>query len=164
MSMTLAMALLLMTKASTMNDILEAVIADQKRVGEVIQPPTKADALQRLQQAVQTSYNASVPADVLSLLRKAGGIDYNGVVIYGADQSPEKPGPGGFWQGLLVANQLWREGSSPDFLIVGETDMDLLTVDLSGAKAATRDKVSHDVNETFDNAGEMIAEVLKRRL
>ena len=147
-----------------MIQVLEAVAADQIQAGEVVQPPGSLDAIKLVRDNLRKAFDATLPPDVAAFLTKTNGLDYNGLVIYGCSQSPERPGPGGFWQGLIEANRLWRDGSVSAFLIIGETDMDLLTVDLTGRDATLRDKVSHDVNERFDTVSGMIETVLKRRL
>lgn len=147
-----------------MEQILDAVKADQIKAGETVQPPLQAPQIEFAKQQVQKQLGIKIPADFAEFLSQADGVDYNGVVIYGGNQSPDHPGPGGFWQGIISANNMWHAEGPRDWLVIGETDMDILTVDADGMNAVLRDKVSHDVNERFITARAMIAEVLHRRL
>jgi hypothetical protein len=148
-----------------MEAVIEQVRSDQEKYGEASQGPATPDAVARAREAVQARFGATLPADFAAFLERANGVDYNGVVIYGANQSEAAPGPNGFWQGVVAANAAWRDGPGhEEYLVLGETDMDLLTVDLSGADPVLRDKVSSDVNETFGSVADAIETVLKQRL
>jgi hypothetical protein len=81
-----------------------------------------------------------------------------------AGRARRTPGPGGFWQGLVAVNKLWREGPGHDkWLVLGETDIDLLTVNLDGSEPVLRDKVSGDVNEAFPSVEAAIQRLLATR-
>ena len=164
MSILLATVMVLGLKVNTMEQVVDAIRTDQVRVGEVAQRPLSHEEIGNVDKTVQTKVGIGLPDEVKHFLTLVGGIDYNGAVIYGGAQSPDQPGPGGFWQGILAANLLWRNGASLPFLVIGETDMDILTVGVDGSNATLRDKVSHDVNERFHDVGTMITEVLRRRL
>lgn len=138
--------------------------ADQRLAGEVVQPPASRESIERMRDAARRRFGASLPTAFVEIIAKMDGVDYDGVVIYGSEPSPEQPGPNGFWQGLCVVNAMWRADEPLDYLVIGDTDLDLLTVDLAGGGGALRDKVSRDVNETFDDADQMIIAVLRRRL
>lgn len=93
------------------------------------------------------------------------GVDFDGIVLHGAGYMEAKPGPGGFWHGLAEASGSWREDPGRDgSLVLGETDMDLLTVDLDGGRPALRDKVSNDAAEEFASVEEAIGRLLGSRL
>lgn len=109
--------------------LIEALEADQAAHGEVRQGPASAAEIDRLRAALHAEFGAVLPQGYALFLRRANGLDYNGLVLYGATQSQAAPGIGGFWQGLCAANRLWREGPGHEaLLILGETDLDLLTV------------------------------------
>lgn len=148
-----------------MQSIIAQVLADQVRHGEAIQGPAPAEAIAHTGGELSSRFGATPPRDYATFLEQANGIDYNGLVLYGTTQSPDAPGPGGFWQGLVAANALWREGPGHEaYLILGETDMDLFTVDLAGQQPALRDKVSSDVVEPFPSVAQAIESLLSSRL
>jgi hypothetical protein len=106
-----------------------------------------------------------LPTDYARLLSVVNGVDFNGVVLYGAGHTKASPGAGGFWQGIAEANTLWREGPGHEaYLVLGESDMDLLTVDLDGRRPVLRDKVSSDVFEEFTTVNEAVERLLRSRL
>lgn len=145
--------------------LIEALEADQATHGEVRQGRASADDIDRLRTALHAEFGAVLPQDYALFLRHANGLDYNGLVLYGATQSQAAPGPGGFWQGLCAANRLWREGPGHEnLLILGETDLDLLTVTLAGAEPSQRDKVSGDLARAFESVTDLLQAVISQRL
>ncbi|MDR7115572.1 YrhA family protein [Caulobacter sp. BE254] len=145
--------------------LITALEADQATHGEVRQGPASADDINRLRTALHAEFGAVLPQDYALFLRHANGLDYNGLVLYGATQSQVAPGPGGFWQGLCAANHLWREGPGPEnLLILGETDLDLLTVTLAGAEPSQRDKVSGELTSAFESVMDLLEAVISQRL
>ncbi len=146
-----------------MQNEVTALLQEQQSLEEVVQPPADAAIIDAEAQQLETQFGATLPADYRAFLTRMNGTDHNSLVLYGAGKSPEHPGPGGFWQGLAAANTLWREGPGHErYLILGETSMDLLTVDLDGSHPALRDKVSSDVNEEFASVADAVATLVAR--
>ncbi len=145
--------------------LIAALEADQASHGEVRQGPASAAEIDRLRAALHAEFGAVLPQDYALFLRRANGLDYNGPVLYGATQSQAAPGPNGFWQGLCAANRLWREGPGHEaLLILGETDLDLLTVTLAGAEPSLRDKVSGELTSAFESVVDLLEAVISQRL
>ena len=147
-----------------MDAVIVAAREAQVAVGEIVQPGADETRIAALRAALQREFGATLPDDYAALLRRSDGVDFDGLVLYGSWQSEANPGPGGFWQGLIAANKLWREGPGHEgYLVLGETDIDLFTVNLDGSGPVLRDKVSSDVNETFPSVGAAILRLLATR-
>ncbi|AQR75184.1 YrhA family protein [Sphingomonas sp. LM7] len=147
-----------------MDAVIVAARDAQVAVGETVQPGADDGRLAVLRGALQRKFGATLPDDYAALLRRSDGVDFDGLVLYGSAQSEASPGPGGFWQGLIAANKLWRQGPGHEaYLVLGETDIDLFTVSLDGTNPVLRDKVSSDVNETFPSVGAAIERLLSTR-
>jgi len=147
-----------------MDAVIMAARDAQVAVGEVVQAGADEARIAALRVALQREFGATLPDDYAALLRRSDGVDFDGLVLYGSAQSEAAPGPAGFWQGLVAANRLWREGPGHErYLVLGETDIDLFTVDLDGGNPVLRDKVSSDVNETFPSVGAAIERLLSTR-
>ncbi|WP_299406698.1 YrhA family protein [uncultured Roseobacter sp.] len=148
-----------------MKDLLARVGAEQDKAYEPLQGAAAPDQIEALRLEAETRLSARLPDDFLTYLSLSNGTDFNGLILYGANKSPDAPGPAGFWQGLVAANLAWREGGDhKDYVILGETGMDLLTVDLLGENAVGRDRVSGEVTERFLSAGAMIETYLTSHL
>jgi len=147
-----------------MDAVIVAARDAQVAVGEIVQPGADEARIAALRAALQREFGATLPDDYAALLRRSDGVDFDGLVLYGSWQSEANPGPGGFWQGLIAANKLWREGPGHEaYLVLGETDIDLFTVNLDGSAPVLRDKVSSDVNETFPSVGAALQRLLATR-
>jgi hypothetical protein len=147
-----------------MDAVIVAARDAQVAVGETVQAGADEARITALRTALQREFGATLPDDYAALLRRSDGVDFDGLVLYGSWQSEATPGPGGFWQGLVAANKLWREGPGHEaYLVLGETDIDLFTVALDGGNPVLRDKVSGDVNETFPSVGAAIQQLLATR-
>ncbi|WP_156404683.1 YrhA family protein [Sphingomonas sp. Root241] len=147
-----------------MDAVIVAAREAQVAVGEIVQSGADETRIAALRAALQREFGATLPDGYAALLRRSDGVDFDGLVLYGSWQSEANPGPGGFWQGLIAANKLWREGPGHEgYLVLGETDIDLFTVDIDGSNPVLRDKVSSDVNETFPSVGAAIQRLLATR-
>lgn len=132
--------------------------------GDTQLPATEA-RIEKLVANARKKLGAVIPADYLALLQHQDGVDYNGLVLYGSWQSEKKPGPAGFWQGIIDANTVWRD--NPDnakLLVLGDNDMEMLVVDLDGTKPRSIDKVSGDTTKRYASVKAMLEAQLKARL
>jgi hypothetical protein len=147
-----------------MDAVIVAARDAQVAVGEAVQAGADEARIAALRAALQRDFGAALPEDYAALLRRSDGVDFDGLVLYGSWQSEAAPGPAGFWQGLVAANRLWRQGPGHEaYLVLGETDIDLFTVNLDGSNPVLRDKVSGDVNETFPSVAAAIKRLLATR-
>lgn len=147
-----------------MDAMIVAARDAQVAVGETVQAGADEARIAALRAALEREFGATLPEDYAALLRRSDGVDFDGLVLYGSWQSEANPGPGDFWQGLVAANKLWRAGPGHEaYLVLGETDIDLFTVNLDGTGPVLRDKVSSDVNETFASVGAAIQRLLSTR-
>jgi hypothetical protein len=147
-----------------MDAVIVAARDAQVAVGEIVQTGADEARIAALRAALQREFGATLPDDYTALLRRSDGVDFDGLVLYGSWQSEATPGPAGFWQGMVAANRLWRQGPGHEaYLVLGETDIDLFTVDLDGSNPVLRDKVSSDVNQTFPGVAAAIEQLLSTR-
>jgi hypothetical protein len=150
---------------TNMQTLLQRIHAEQLQVGEATQPPASKDQIDQLRADLSTTFQASLPNDYADFLLLASGLAYNGLVLYGVTQSRENPGKGGFWQGMISANSAWRlTPGLNDILVLGDTDIDLFTVNLDGSSPCMRDKVGGDVVDVFFTVAEAIEIILQKYL
>jgi hypothetical protein len=155
----------MMIVEDAMSDVIAKVVAEQRGAGEKVQASASDDQISAERTVLRDRFKAELPADYARLLSVVNGVDFNGVVLYGAGYTQASPGAGGFWQGIAEANALWREAPGHEaYLVLGESDMDLLTVDLDGRRPVLRDKVSSDVFKEFTTVNEAVERLLRSRL
>ena len=145
-------------------ETIEKARTAQEAVGETVQPGADDARIAACRAALKDQFGATLPDDYAAMLRTSDGVDFDGLVLYGSWQTEGKRGPADFWQGLVAANRLWREGPGHEaYLVLGETDIDLFTVALDGSDPVLRDKVSGDVNERFGSVREGLDRLLATR-
>ncbi len=133
-------------------------------IGEPVQPGADEAAIAAVRERLRSLFGATLPDAYADLLRRADGVDVDGLVLYGSWQSPDARGPGGFWQGLVAANLLWRDVPGlEDYLVLGDSDLYLLTVDLDGGAPLLRDRVSAEPVESFPDVATAIELLLAAR-
>lgn len=153
-----------MTVMSSLEELLAAVHADQHHDGETVRPPATAAALSALVSESHDRLGMEVPEDYLAFLHVSDGLDYNGLVLYSAFDSSESAN-GGFWQGLVAANLLWRD--DPDnagLLILGDSDLDIFAWVPSDNQFAQMDRIGRDRRIAHRSCEAMIEAALTARL
>ncbi|GAA5126034.1 YrhA family protein [Pseudonocardia adelaidensis] len=131
---------------------------------EPVQPGADEAAIADVRARLRDRFGAMLPDAYADLLRREDGLDVDGLVLYGSGQSPEARGPGGFWQGLVAANELWREvPGREDYLVLGDNDLYLFTVDLDGGAPVLRDRVTAEPVERFPDVAAALAQLLAGR-
>lgn len=123
-------------------------------------PPGAADAaVDDAVDRVRINLNAQLPDGYAAFLRRHDGLEFDGVVFYSTAPKDE------FWQGLVEANETWRDAAENEkLLILGDDDMSFYSVDLSGERPTKRDRVNGEVVEAFGTIDEMIDAALRSRL
>jgi len=144
-----------------MFDAVLRVTARQAALGEVGQGAATQADVEAVRADLSRLFGAVLPDDYAAFSRLCNGLDHDGMVLYGSRQSIEAPGPAGFWQGLVAAIAAWREGPGhTGYLVLGETGMDLLTVDRGNSRPALRDRVSGEIAARFDSVAQALNALL----
>jgi hypothetical protein len=133
-------------------------------IEEPVQPGADEAAIAAVRERLRSLFGATLPDAYADLLRREDGVDVDGLVLYGSWQSPDARGPGGFWQGLVAANLLWRDVPGREsYLVLGDSDLYLLTVDLDGGAPLLRDRVTAEPVESFPDVATAIELLLAAR-
>jgi hypothetical protein len=133
-------------------------------IDEPVQPGADEAAIAEVGERLRSLFGATLPDAYADLLRREDGVDVDGLVLYGSWQSPDDRGPGGFWQGLVATNTMWREvPGREDYLVLGDSDLYLLTVDLDGHAPVLRDRVTTEPVESFPDVATAIELLLAAR-
>jgi hypothetical protein len=153
-----------MTLATMTDDPLALIQAEQRREGERVHPGASDAACAALNLAVRQRHGVELPAGYLAFLRRSDGLDFNGLVIYDCASTPQQP-RGGFWQGLLAANHAWHENPAlADWLVLGDSDTDLLAWHLPSGAFCRLDRVGLDRSEHFPSVDALLDAALQERL
>ena len=138
---------------------LEAVRADLTAAEEPVAAGATDQAVRQAAERVRAALGADLPDAYGAFLRRHDGLDFDGIVFYAT--APRE----GFWQGIVEANEAWRDAEeNRELLVLGDDDMSLYSVDLDGRRPAKRDRVNGEVVETYETIDAMIDAALRTRL
>jgi hypothetical protein len=146
------------------DDLLAQVHADQRKYGEAIRPPATAAQLAALRARARALLGVELPDGYVAFLQRSDGLDFDGLVIYDSSSTPEQRS-NGFWQGLVAANQAWRDNpANRELLVLADTEMDLYALHLPSRSWRRIDKVGSDRFETYPSCGALLEAALRSRL
>jgi hypothetical protein len=144
-----------------LDQTLQVVAVEQRGAGEVVPGGASLDDLKQVSHAVKEAFGIDLPESYQAFLRQRNGIDYNGVVFYSAIDTPEKPGAGGFWQGLVAANTAWRDGGeNTHLLILGDNSMDFFAFNPEKNEFTRNDRITGEIAARYQSLTEMISDAL----
>ncbi|MBG9917255.1 SMI1 / KNR4 family protein [Bacillus sonorensis] len=87
-------------------------------------------------------------------LRKADGLEFNGLIIYNAN-------PNDVNNGIIGANEIWHENEwNNRYLFLGDSDISWYCFDIDYNVFVELDKPSGDVVEEFTSFNKMIEEAI----
>lgn len=140
---------------------LQIVAVEQRSAGEIVPSGANESEVEMAKSALKMTFGLDLPESYIALLKQRNGIDYNGVVFYSALDTPEKPGAAGFWQGLVAANQAWRDGGeNTNLLILGDNSMDFFAFDPATGDFGRYDRVTCESLARYDTADQMVEAAL----
>ncbi len=124
-------------------------------VPSIPQPCGENDIL-KAEHEFKAECGCNFPDAYKRVLRRANGVDHNGLIIW-----PAKPEPL-FQETILQANADLRENFSGDFIYYGQMDEELYVFDLRTMEYCAIEYVGKPVWATFADADEMFQFMLER--
>ena len=148
-----------------MEQVVAELLVEQASGGESPNDPASEAAIAAVRESLLSELGAVYPTDLEALHRLTDGIDFDGLVVYGTAAAPETLGTDGFWQGLIAANEVWRDSAeNSELLVIAENDMDVFTVSLGGREPIQRDRVTFEEVARFDSVASMLEGAIRERL
>lgn len=103
--------------------------------------------------------------EIIKVLRVVNGLEYNGVILYGADETILKEVPRQAVNGLIDCNQVWYENEwQKQYLFLGESSISWYVYDLRAAKYYALDNPSGETSEEFEDLEQMLDKMLEEAL
>ncbi|WP_207393215.1 YrhA family protein [Bacillus sp. Cs-700] len=93
--------------------------------------------------------------DYEAFLKKINGLEFNGLVIYNANQYDKN-------NGFIEANEIWQENEwEGNYLFFGDSNISWYCLDIDKHTFLELDKPSGDIVEEYSSFEEMLTEALK---
>lgn len=145
--------------------LLARVAEEKRRFGSAPQPPASEDQIQRVVENSRRDLHTDLPDDYLNFLRLSNGVDWNGVVIYGAGRNPIGNHADRSIADIVEMNLNYRDDSRfRDLLVLGSNGMDIYTYRISTDHYEIYDEVPHELIESFPTFDELMSKALTRSL
>ncbi|HET6975176.1 MAG TPA: YrhA family protein [Pyrinomonadaceae bacterium] len=146
-------------------ELLARVAEEQRRFDSEPQPPATEEELQLVVQNGSKQLHTELPGDYLHFLRLHNGLDWNGVVIYGAGSNPISKHADRSIADIVEMNLNYRDDPRfADLLVLGSNGMDIYTYRISTDRYEIYDEVPHELIESFPTFDELISKALSRSL
>ena len=154
-----------MISARPYEPMLAAIQSDRRNAGEVVRAGASEDAIRQMISDVHASYGIAVPEAYLDFLRVSDGLMYNGLVLYSSTDTEAHPGEGGFWQGMIEANSIWRGSpANKNLLVLGDDDLDIFAWAPERRAFIQADRIGRDREIVHPSCEAMIEAALAARL
>ena len=146
-------------------ELLARVAEEQRRFGSEPQAPATNEEIQRAVENGSKELGTELPGAYLQFLSQTNGLDWNGVVIYGATRNPIAKHPDRSIADIIEMNLNYRDDPRfEDLLVLGSNGMDIYTYRISSDRYEIYDEVPHELIESFPTFDEIMSKALSRSL
>jgi len=145
--------------------LLARLRAAQATYGEQSQPPCTDERLAHLRRRVRDELGTDLPDEYAAFLRTQDGLNHNGLFIYASETTPIVGTAGATIQGIVEANQIWRDDERlTRYLIFGDGNLDLYARHLPTGEYHVVDRVPGNLVATYPSFEQLIAAALEAHL
>lgn len=146
-------------------EYLEQIRQEEKRYGGDINCGISEEEAGAFIKAVKDELGIALPEEYLQILRIVNGIEFNGFILYGVDESLLKEASNQHVNGLIDSNKIWYENEwQKQYLFLGEGSISWYVYDLRTKKYCELDNPSGELSEEFDNFERMLDKMLEDAL
>lgn len=144
---------------------LERIIQEEKKYGEEINNGISEEEIELFIKNVEKELNLTLPEDYIEILRAVNGIEFNGMILYGVDESILKEAPKQRVNGLIDSNKVWYENEwQKQYLFLGEDSISWYVYDLKTNKYYELDNPSGEISAEFDDFEQMVDKMFEDSL
>jgi hypothetical protein len=148
-----------------MDDILDRIAKQKAHFGEHMQPGCSQEVVERLLTEAKQHLKVPIPESYIAFLRRTNGLDWNGTIFFAAMPTPNYDNPHVTLDGFVQGNQRLREiPANNNFLVFGESGMEMYVCDLHTSRFNIVDHISTDAYDSFDSFEELLCAALEKRL
>lgn len=144
---------------------LEEIIQEEKKYGQEINSGISDEETALFIKEAEDKLSVTLPEEYIKVLRVVNGIEFNGVILYGADEPILKEAPKRQVNGLIDCNQVWYENEwQKQYLFLGEGSISWYVYDLKAKTYYELDNPSGEIGEEFSNFEQMLDKMLEDSL
>ncbi|MBD5463517.1 MAG: SMI1/KNR4 family protein [Lachnospiraceae bacterium] len=144
---------------------IEKIIEEKGLYGEEVNAGGTEEEIEIFIKRSADELNVNLPDEYVSVLKEMNGIEFNGFIVYGIDESIIK----GDWKqhinGLIECNKIWYENEwQKQYIFLGESNISWYVYDLEAAKYYELDNPSGRVDEEYSSFSALLEKILSDSL
>lgn len=146
-------------------DKLKEIIQEKEIYGEKVNIGAAEEEIAIFFKEAKTELNVDLPNDYASILELVNGLEFNGFILYGIDQTLSCKQPNQSINGLIEYNKIWYENEcQKKYIFIGESNISWYVYDFVECKYVELDNPSGRENEAFPSLECMIEKMLSDAL
>lgn len=146
-------------------DKFQEIIQEKKIYGEKVNIGVTEEELENYFKEAKAELNVDLPNDYANILKLVNGLEFNGFILYGIDQSLLSKQPNQSINGLIEYNKIWYENEwQKKYIFIGESNISWYVYDIAECKYIELDNPSGRENEVFSSLEDMVEKMLNDAL
>ena len=146
-------------------DKLKEIIQEKEIYGEKVNIGAAEEEIAIFFKEAKTELNVDLPNDYANILELVNGLEFNGFILYGIDQTLSCKQPNQSINGLIEYNKIWYENEwQKKYIFIGESNISWYVYDFVECKYVELDNPSGRENEAFPSLECMIEKMLSDAL
>lgn len=143
-------------------EALKEVANTMKMFGEAVNEGLAEADVHNFVATIEQELKCSLPAEHLEILKVVNGLEFNGSILYGADEQYIGHEPNQAINGLLDNNNVLYENEwQKQYLFLGENSISWYVYDLQAKQYLELDNPSGEVMQAFACCEEMVERLLR---
>lgn len=148
-----------------MKNLMSRIRESAAQYKEALEPPCTETKLARLRDRSRAELAIDIPVAYENFLRIMDGLDFNGVMVYASEQTQSNDASRANIFGFVETNLLHRDVEAlNNYLVFGQSDMDIYAMNIKANEYQVLDKVSLDVIASVGTFEELLAKAFESRL
>ncbi|WP_340371992.1 YrhA family protein [Peribacillus sp. FSL E2-0218] len=145
--------------------LIEVEKIEGKYDGSLRNSVSNSEIIKMKQTIQQKLGNIIIPESYIEFLKKVNGLDFNGLVIYGVDETLLDNEVDEEVQGFIETNEFWYENDwQKQYIFMGDSDIAWFCYDLNERVYVELDKPSGTLIQFFDSFDSMLSDALEASL
>ncbi|MCP1493433.1 YrhA family protein [Peribacillus frigoritolerans] len=151
---------------SQWKELLIEVEKIESKYDSSLRNPVSNSEIIKMKQTIQKKLgNIIIPESYIEFLKNVNGLDFNGLVIYGVDETLLDNEVDEEVQGFIETNEIWYENDwQKQYIFFGDSDTAWYCYDLNEGVYVELDKPSGTLIKSFDSFDSMVSDALEASL
>lgn len=142
-------------------DKLQEIVKEKEMYGEKVNTGASKEEIDLFAKKVKHELSIDLPNNYGMILEVVNGLEFNGFILYGIDQSLLDSQPNQRINGLIEYNKIWHENEwQKDYIFIGESNISWYVYDYSGCRYKELDNPSGRELEVFNNLESMVEKIM----